>query len=86
MKIYGIKEAKGNYQGADFHNVNLHCLDDDDNATGSVCCIVKCKVSKLCDIFGDDSITVDKLQSFIGSDISVYYDQYKNPAHVVVRK
>ncbi len=85
MKIYGVKEAKGTYEGTAYHNVNLHCLDDDENANGKVCCVVKIKHAKLADVFGDNSMNLAKLVTLIGKDISVYYDQYKNPAHIVLR-
>jgi len=84
MKVVGIKQAAGKYEGQDYHNVNLHCTFEDENALGLVTEVVKCKFAKIKEIFGME-MKAEDWQGLIGSDILVNYSKYGAVNGVIIR-
>lgn len=85
MKVVGIDEKKGNYNGVNYHNYLIHCLKVDARALGEISEVVKVKVANSKEVFGT---VVDStyLQSLIGKEIRCYYDKFGVATEVRVLK
>lgn len=75
MKIVGIENKKGEYQGRAYNNYIIHGLESDPNVVGKVKCVnVKFKpdsLSLICDL--------QQLDKLIGKEVDrVFYDRYGN--------
>ena len=77
MKVIGIAERNGEFKGKAWHNINIHCTYNDDNAIGKLTKIVKVKAAISDEVFGVKTDT-NYLRSLIGKEIRVYYNQYGN--------
>lgn len=81
MKIVGFSFSKGNYEGYDYDNIIMHCLDTGD--IGSVVTTVKIKSADFYDVFVDfvtkygDKIPPvrDIMHDLIGCTCRVLYDK-----------
>lgn len=75
MRIVGIENKKGEYQGRQYNNYIFHCLEADENVIGKARCMqVKFKPVNLQQI-----VPLDKLESLINKDVvNVFYDKYGN--------
>lgn len=69
LKVVGVVHARGNFNGQEYDNYNLHCVRPADehnkNEDGEITEIVKVKAS----LFSDYDIN-------IGDSIDVAYDKY----------
>lgn len=69
FKVIGIVHARGNYNGQDYDNYNLHCIrpaaEHNENEDGEITEVIKVKAS----LFDDCGID-------IGDSIDVSYDKY----------
>ena len=85
MKIVGIVQKKGTYEGFDYNNLVLHCTYEDANGktVGVLTCMHKIKVNRLPEIFGKKMSDSD-IQSLVGKSIEVYYDQWRNVEKIIV--
>lgn len=83
LKVVGLIERKGNYQGNDYHNVILHCTKEDSNAIGELTEVVKLRHGRLSEIFGKQTNLTD-LVDLIGQTIYVYYDRFQNVQSVML--
>lgn len=75
MKVVGIQEKKGNYQGTEYHNYLIHCLKDDEEAIGQISEVVKVKFVKAKEVFGR-VMSADDFNALIGKEIRCYFDCY----------
>ena len=85
MKVVGIQEKKGNYQGTDYHNYLIHCLKDDEEALGQISEVVKVKYAKAKEVFGR-VMSAHDLNELIGKEIRCYYDRYGAATEIRVIK
>lgn len=83
MKVVGIQEKSGNYQGSDYHNYLLHCLKDDDNALGQVSEIIKIKFANVKEVFGKP-MSLDDFNGLIGQEIRCYYNRFGQATEIRV--
>lgn len=85
MKVVGIIQKKGVYEGHDYDNIMIHCTYEDANglASGVLTCSHKLKVRNLEAIFGQKMTSVD-LEALIGADIQVFYDRFRNVEKIIV--
>lgn len=83
MKVVGIAEKKGEYQGTAYHNYMIHCLKDDDEALGQISEVLKVKVAKVKEVFGRPMEYYD-LDDLIGAEIRCYYDKFGAPSEIRV--
>lgn len=83
MKIVGIENKSGEYQGREYNNYVVHALDKDSKVIGGMKCVnIKFKASNLADI-----CDLNKLDSLVGKEIeAVYYDRYGNASAVIFVK
>ena len=79
MKIVGIENKKGEYQGRPYNNYIIYGLEQDQNVIGKVKCVnVKFKPNNLAVI-----CPLDHLNDLINKEISdVFYDKYGNAIDV----
>lgn len=84
-KVYGIKEVAGNYQGHEFHNVNIHTLvpSPDGVGHGELCEVIKVRFTEVTSVFGKQ-MTPDDWLDLIGKYISVSYNRYGNVSSIAV--
>lgn len=75
MKVVGVQEKSGEYQGQKYHNYLTHCLKEDDNALGVISEIVKLKYAKVSEVFGHP-MNPEDWQSLISKDIRCYFDKF----------
>lgn len=85
MKIVGMIQKKGTYEGYDYNKLNIHCTYQDSNgkAAGVLTCIHKIKVQDIERIFGK-KYSEKELEALVGKDIEVYYDQWRNVERIIV--
>lgn len=88
MKVIGIVNSKGDYEGRPYHNLVFHVSFENDNANKDCCGLlvdyVKLKYSVLNDLFGlglADPADVEKLSAsdfdeWVGCEIDVAYNKY----------
>lgn len=74
-KVVGVSEKTGNYQGYDYHNVNIHCLVDSDDCYGQSAVQVKIKFGNVSSVFGKP-MSADDWQKLVGKDCNFYYNRF----------
>lgn len=79
MKIIGVRDSSGKYEGTDYHNVILFCTEpfQNDKGAGLQAKSFKVKNDILTRIFGRQ-LTTKEIYGLIGQDANFYYDEYKN--------
>lgn len=75
MKVIGITEKKGDYEGREYHNVMIHCTKEDDSAFGQLSEVIKVKYSNVIEVFGKPMSAAD-WQQLIGKKVFVSYNRY----------
>lgn len=85
MKIIGIEEKNGVYEGSTFHNVYFHCAKEFDNekSKGFNVSKVKVKYDILTECSGKE-LTTSEILSLLNHDVKFHYDEYKNVSFVSV--
>lgn len=83
MKLIGVQEKKGEYQGTNYHNIILHVTKQDDNALGAVTETVKVKRASVTEVFGKDMQSKD-FEAALGKDINVFYNRYGTPQSITI--
>lgn len=85
MKVVGIIQKKGTYEGFDYNNLLLHCTyeDTNGNAAGVLTCHHKIKVKDIERIFGK-KMSDNDLNNLVGCDIQVFYDQWRNVERIII--
>ncbi len=79
MKIIGIAESSGNFQGNDYHNVVFHCTEPfkADKGTGLRTENVKVKYMIITESLGKP-LSAKELAAFVGQEANFYYDKFNN--------
>lgn len=77
IKVVGVSERSGNYQGFDYHNVYIHVNREDNNAFGVIAEQIKIKFAQVPNVFGKAMSAAD-WQALVGKDISVSYNRFGN--------
>lgn len=76
MKVMGVKESKGTYEGYDYYNFKLHCLEpiEPTKGQGHECVVVK--VPHL--VFSDfvQRAAGGNISKVLGLEVDVIYDRY----------
>jgi len=75
LKVIGVQDKEGVYQGVNYHNYILHCTRADENAFGVISEQVKVKANSVSDVFGCCMKNAD-LELLIGKHIRVFYNKY----------
>lgn len=83
MKVIGIQQKVGSYQGVAYDNIYLHCTYKDSNAFGELTELVKIKSSLVSEAFGHNMTSSD-WHELIGKEINSYCNKYGNVIHVEV--
>jgi len=83
MRVVGVQQRSGEYQGNKYDNFLIHCLKEDDDCLGEISEIVKVKASKVKEIFGRQMQPED-WQNLIGKEIRQYCDKYGQTIEVRV--
>ena len=75
VKIVGIKERSGEYQGRQYRYYQLHCISSDDKAIGGVVTeVYKFKPAQLSAV-----CSLDNLNMLVGKEVKkISYDRYGN--------
>jgi hypothetical protein len=88
LKVIGIAERQGVYEGSPYHNVNFHCTipfsDDSGKSSGLQVKHVKVKYDILCETQGGKRLAEKDLFAFIGKDVTFFYNEYKNVIFVQI--
>ena len=79
MKIVGVTNSSGNYQGNDYDNIILHCTEpfNNEKSTGLRTESFKIKHSIMAEIFGK-SLTSKELAAFVGQEANFFYDKFNH--------
>jgi len=79
MKIIGVTDLSGNYQGNDYHNIVVHCTEpfNNEKSTGLRTESFKIKYSIITEIFGKP-LTSKELAAFVGQEANFYYDKFNH--------
>lgn len=82
MKIVGIENKTGDFQGRTYNNYVLHCLEDDPKVVGGLkCSTVKFKAQALSNI-----VNLDEVNKLVGKEVlDVYYDKYGNASGLKIK-
>lgn len=77
MKVIGIQEKAGKFEGRDYHNFILHCTkpSDGNGSLGLVTELVKIKASEASSVFDKCMGAVD-WQNLVGKEIKYFCDKY----------
>ena len=75
LEILGVTERQGNYEGNDYHNVYLHCCNDNPDAVGKTVEQVKIRASDVMEVFGF-GLNKKKAEELLGKKIRVYYNRF----------
>lgn len=75
MKVIGIQEKSGKYEGHDYHNFILHCTKKEEGSFGVITELVKIKYSEAPEVF-NAVVSSSFFQSLIGKDIKYFCDKY----------
>lgn len=85
MKVIGIQQKTGTYEGRPYDNYVLYCTQDSSRdgvkVIAGTCPDVSLKV-KASVLY--ESIPAEKVAALLGHDINCYYDQYKNVCKVIL--
>ena len=87
LTLIGVQRKTGNYQGNDYDNFNLHCINDaplNPTICGDVCEVVKLKAGRVKDAFDGLVANDNDWRGLIGSRIRVSYDRYGNAEHIEI--
>lgn len=86
IKVVGVSERKGNYQGVDYHNVYLHTTREADNGgIGLIAEQMKIKFANVQNVFGKPMSVAD-WQNLLGHEVSCAYNRFGNIESVRVIK
>lgn len=77
VKVVGVSEKNGVYEGRDYHNVYLHTLSEDENCFGHIAEQIKIKFANVASVFGKAMSAAD-WQSLVGKTICPYYNRFGN--------
>ena len=89
LEVVGVQEVKGTYEGNDYHNVMLHCINENPQDTskkkhiGSVVDSIKIKFALVKEVFSKSMSSAD-WQNLIGKEIKVTYNRFGNVDEVRV--
>ncbi|MCL2004085.1 MAG: hypothetical protein FWG72_08805 [Oscillospiraceae bacterium] len=85
MKIIGIEEKEGVYEGTAYHNIHFHGTEpfSNDKSAGLKTKEIKVKHKILSENFGK-ALTTKEILTFVGKEVAFYYDEYKNVNFVQV--
>lgn len=75
MKVIGVVQKKGNYNGVDYDNFVLHCTKKDSNAFGELTELVKVKNSDVEEVFKKPMRDLD-WDNLIGKEIEYFCDKF----------
>lgn len=86
VKIVGVSESKGKYQGYDFHNLVVHVERSDRNCLGVRAEQKKVKWTNLDYVFGLGNLSssdiaklkIADFQNIVGKEADLFFDQYGN--------
>ena len=83
MKIIGIQESKGEYEGFKYHNYIFYCKNSGmPTVAGVVVERIKIKfdvISNFHERFGDGKKLNDFFNYLIGKEIYIFYNRYGQP-------
>lgn len=84
-KIIGFARRTGNYEGYDYDNINMHCvnLETEGMIGGNPVEIIKIKVSTVKDVFDGLVQNDNDLRSLIGSTCRVMFKRGGKYAEIV---
>lgn len=79
MKIIGIEDKIGEYEGSPYHNVNIHTAIEFNNdiSKGFNTKKVKVKYDVLTNSF-KKAFTTAEILNLVGKDVDFSYDEFKN--------
>lgn len=75
MKVVGISEKSGEFQGREYHNIMIHCTKESDVAYGVITEVVKVKFGNVHEVFGKAMSSAD-WQNLVGKTLLVNYNRY----------
>lgn len=75
LKILGFLRKAGNYEGYDYDNLNMHCMNTatEGMIAGNPVEIVKIRVSEIKDVFAGLVLNDNDLRALIGAECRVFY-------------
>lgn len=92
LSVCGVQVKKGQYQGFDYHNVLIHCINDNptpDTANcqtkGQTTETIKVKFALVKEVFGKPMSSVD-WDNLIGEQIRVFFNRFGNPDKIEIVK
>lgn len=89
LKIVGVQRKTGKYEGYDYDNINLHCVEDNPTSDSVICgsiCVkpIKIKVQTVREVFDGLVTGDDDWKALLGARIRVYCDTYGKVQRVEV--
>lgn len=95
LKIIGITESKGTYQGFEFHNLVLNLTTADDHTIGYKVETAKIKWKNLDEVFDlelpenttcENYFDLKSFSNLLGRYCHIYYDKYRAVSEVKVEE
>lgn len=77
MKVIGIQEKSGSFEGREYHNVMIHCTKESDDSYGEITEVVKVKFANVREVFGKPMSASD-WQNLLQKTVFVNYNRYGN--------
>lgn len=81
MKVIGIIQKKGEYQGREYNNLMIHCIVSDRRAVGELTEVLKVRMAAVDEVFGKRMSDAD-LDELVGKEIRVAYNRYGNVDYI----
>lgn len=78
MKVVGLIQKKGTFEGRDYNNLMIHCTYIDranSSAVGELTTALKVKVANIDAVFGRKMSDKD-IDALIGKEIAAYYNRF----------
>ena len=75
LKIIGFSRKFGKYEGYDYDNINMHCMNTaiEGMIAGNPVEIIKIRVSEVCEVFDGLVQNDNDLRTLIGAECRVFY-------------
>jgi hypothetical protein len=87
MKIGGIEESTGVYEGNAYDNVKFNCKEpfESGKGVGEKYKVVKVKRKVLNENF-EKHMTLKELGAFVGKEVTFFYDEFQNVMFVQIQQ
>mgnify|MGYP001159195375 CR=1 FL=1 len=75
LKLIGVSERQGNYEGTNYHNIYFHCTFYDERFLGEMVETVKIKAVDIINILGFECNSFEDFDELLGRKFYCYYNK-----------